>query len=282
MKAAKNFKRRTLSKSELGLNECHDCGSDSGDHELFGQKPVCKLFESEAFQNICGETLHPGGLELTGKGVSLCDFEKGMKMLDIGCGKGETVNFLNQTFGLDAIGLDQSAVLIEQAKKAYPELTFKKGDADFLEFPSCSFDGVVMECVLSLCDNRAETLHEIWCVLKKGGKLILSDLYLRNPEKQGTHSSKDDEVQVKTCLTGALNSEELRTLMTETGFKEIEWIDYSKAMGSITARAIMEYGSLEQFWNEVLPEAVDKEAFSTSVLSGKPGYFLLVAEKVQE
>ena len=277
----KTVKKRALSKSDLGLNECHGCGSDS-DHGVFGQKPVCKLFESEAFQEICGETLHPGGLELTEKGVSLCGFQKGMKILDIGCGKGETVNFLSQKFGLDAVGIDQSDLLIAEAQKAYPKLTFKKGDADFLEFPSCSFDGVVMECVLSLCDNREETLHEIWCILNNGGKLILSDLYLRSPEKQEKKITQDDEPQVKTCLTGALNSEELRALMAETGFKEIEWIDCSQTIGSITARAIMEYGSLEKFWNEVLPAEVDKNAFSASVMSGKPGYFLLVAEKAQK
>ncbi len=274
-----NVQKKVLSKIEP--EGCHSCGDHEG-HDGPAQKPVCKLFENEAFQEVCGETMHPGGLELTERGISACGFSKDAKLLDIGCGKGETVEFLTKKYGYDVTGIDQSDILIEQAKKAYPNMTFQKGDADFLEFSSFSFDGVLMECVLSLCDLREEVLHEIFCVLKKGGKLILSDLYLRAPEKQEKAATEKAKTEVKTCMTGALNKEELQALLKETGFTDIEWIDCSETILSFTANAIMKYGSLEKFWDEMLPEGVDKNAFCSSVCSGKPGYFLLTATKPKE
>ena len=277
----------TVQKKNLGKaegTESHGCGGHSHDHDQagFNQKPVCKLFENEAFQEICGETMHPGGLELTEKGIALCGFKKGAKILDVGCGKGETAFFLNKEHGFDLVGIDQSEILVEQAKKAYPKLNFQMGDADYLEFPSSTFDGVLMECVLSLCDMKEEVLHECWCVLKQGGKLILSDLYLREPSKSKAMKKEESPIEVKTCMTGALIKEELLTLLEETGFIDIEWMDCSETILSFTANAIMKYGSLEKFWDEMLPEGVNKNLFCDSVCSGKPGYFLLVATKKKE
>lgn len=283
MKTLTQSKKQTVQNRKLGsaaavISEGHVCGGEHNHDDIAFSEPkvVCKLFENEAFQEICGETLHPGGIELTEKALSLSHFPKGAKLLDIGCGKGETVNLLKSKYGYDAIGLEQSEVLLEEAKKAFPDSDFKRGDADFLDFPSRIFDGVFMECVLSLCDKKEEVLHEIWCVLKNGGKLVLSDLYLREPEKA---QSGDAGVPVQTCLTGAFRSEELKAQLKATGFTGIQWFDCSEGIRSFTAAAIMKYGSLDKFWEEVLPAGSNTNEFAASIMSGKPGYFLLLAEK---
>jgi len=274
-KDSMQIRKRNLGKNSGSGDSC----GDHHEHEWDSKKPICKLFENPEFQEICGDTLHPGGLELTEKGVRACKFRNGAKILDIGCGKGDTANYLSEKHGLDITGLDQSEILIEQAKRKYPGLHFEKGDADFLEFSSNSFDGVLMECVLSLCDLKEEVLHECWCVLKEGGKLILSDLYLREPGKKKT--DENSVAAVKTCMTGGMVKEELLEILRKTGFTKIMWNDCSETLGNITANAIMKYGSLEKFWEEMLPEGVDKNAFCTSVCSGKPGYFQLTAVKAK-
>ena len=283
MKKGNEMKPGKVQTRKLGApaglkSEGHSCGDHDHDHEGIAHsepKTICKLFENASFQEICGETLHPGGIALTEKALSLCHFQKGAKLLDIGCGKGETVNLLTEKYNYDVLGLEQSDALLQEAKTTYPNAKFIKGDADFLDFPSKSFDGVFLECVLSLCELKEEVLHEIWCVLRNGGKLVLSDLYLRSEEKQDNRTLKE----VTTCINGAFCSEEVKELVKATGFTRIQWFDCSEGIRSFTASAIMKYGSLEKFWEEVLPEGVDTNAFTSSIMSGKPGYFLLIAEK---
>lgn len=52
---------------------------------------------------------------------------KGKRVLEIGCGTGDTLASLAPSYGL---GIDFSPGMIEQAKKAHPELSFLVGDAE--------------------------------------------------------------------------------------------------------------------------------------------------------
>ena len=57
---------------------------------------------------------------------------------------------------------------IEEGSKANPDLDIRLGDGEFLDdFSSKTFDGVFMECVLSVINMPDEALHEAYCVLKK-------------------------------------------------------------------------------------------------------------------
>jgi arsenite methyltransferase len=264
-------------------------GHDEGHtHNLETEpNPVCKVFESAAFQSVSGDTLRPGGIEITEEAIKLCNFPKEAKLLDIGCGKGVSMEFIQNTYGFDIIGIDQSNEIIKQALSRNPKLNIKRGEADFLEdFPSFSFDGVLLECVLSLCKMQEEALHEVYCVLKKGGKLILSDLYLQK-NKNNCCTQKVDNLDNKEkndigrcCLSGAFEKEKLIKMLEDIGFHIVKWIDKTDVLKGFAAKAIMEFGSLEAFWNEVLPQDIDKESFiSNTVCNGKPGYFLLIAEK---
>ncbi|MDO4745768.1 MAG: methyltransferase domain-containing protein, partial [Bacillota bacterium] len=117
----------------------------------------------------------PGEFAITDKAIEIAGLKKGDKILDIGCGEGDTVAHFNQ-LGMDAEGIDMSLKMLEAAKEKYPGINVKMGDGEFLDdYPSFTFDGITMECVLSLINIPDEALHEAWCVLKKGGKLIISD-----------------------------------------------------------------------------------------------------------
>ena len=122
-----------------------------------------------------------GGLSVTRRAMELCDFKKGAKILDVGCGYGATVELLHSDYGAEAVGIDLSTDLLEKGKSRNPELNLIFGDGEMLNFSSLTFDGIFIECALSLMDNITEALHEAYCVLKKGGKLIISDFYLKEP-----------------------------------------------------------------------------------------------------
>lgn len=126
-----------------------------------------------------------GEYKITNEALKTWNLPKGAEVLDIGCGQGETVAYVEKEYGYKACGIDLSKAMIKQGLDQNPKLNIKHGDGEFLDgFLSYSFDGVMMECVLSLIGLPDEALHEAYCVLKKGGKLFISDLYIKDPDPE--------------------------------------------------------------------------------------------------
>ena len=109
---------------------------------------------------------HPGGIEHTRRMVALAALEANTKVLDMGAGSGDTVEFL-RSMGFDAVGIDIEPRGVTVAK------------ADFLNcpYPDESFDAVISQCAFFVSGNVEKALDEAHRVLKKGGKLLLSDVW---------------------------------------------------------------------------------------------------------
>ena len=112
---------------------------------------------------------HPGGEKHTRRMLALAPLTDGAKILDMGAGAGETVTIL-RTQGYEAVGIDL-APRGENVEKA-----------DFLcaPFPKESFDAVISQCAFFVSGNAGKALSEAYRVLKKGGILMLSDVFFRN------------------------------------------------------------------------------------------------------
>ena len=237
----------------------------------------------------------PGEFKITDRAMELAGLPQGAAVLDIGCGQGETVAYLAERYGCDASGIDLSVAMITEGLAKRPDLKIKYGDGEFLEdFSSFSFDGVMMECVLSLINLPDEALHEAYCVLKKGGKLCLSDLYVKEPEpgllktaaieaqrqRSKPHQAGDcsddcaeehKQRAVDFRINGRFLLESLIRQLEEVGYRNIVWEDWTAELDSFAAQKLMEDGSLAGCF-------CGKE-FDPKAAGGRTGYFLLVAEK---
>ena len=109
------------------------------------------------------------------------DILPGSRVLDVGCGMGETTNLLaNYYKGIHITGLDQDKALLEIAKsKPKTEnstIEYLEGNAIQLPFDDNHFDFVFSRFLLMHVPDALTALKEFYRVCKKGGFLFLRSL----------------------------------------------------------------------------------------------------------
>lgn len=219
-----------------------------------------QLHESPLFRQACGPALRPGGLELTDRGIALCRFPGEADILDVGCGSGITVGHLRDVHGHRVRGIDISDALLAEGIQRDPTLPLLHAPAEEIPFPDGSLDALFCECVLSLLDDPVGAVAEFHRVLRPGGKLVVSDLYLRRTLRDGSGGGPKSR--------GIASSGEIQGWLVAAGFDGILlWEDHSQRLAELAGRIMLTHGSLE-----CLKGLCDCD-------EGKPGYYLLVTEK---
>ena len=149
------------------------------------------LWESKSFRRVAGHAWRPGGLDLTARGLvlcqKLCGLAPGHLVVDLGCGPGGTVRLLQQA-GYGVLGLDRqvsSAVAGGRGLAQKPESSdhgwrFVQADIARLPLANACVQGLVCECVLSLLPDPVQALRGCLRVLRPGGVLLFSDLTRRD------------------------------------------------------------------------------------------------------
>lgn len=95
-------------------------------------------------------------------------------ILELGCGKGRNASVLAKKFGNKVVGVDLSEENIKVARSSYPDLEFKVGSADNLDFPDATFDEIYAYDVFEHVDDLQKCAAETVRVLKPKGKLIVN------------------------------------------------------------------------------------------------------------
>lgn len=224
---------------------------------------------------ITGGVIRPGGLDLTERALAFCSLLPGATVLDVGCGPGATLDYL-LNHDLVAIGVDLSVPFLRLGRQRNLGLSFAQAMGERLPLASGTMDAVLAECSLSVIEQADRALDEFFRVLKPGGRLIISDLYLRQPE--GIPGLR--RLPLAGCIAGAQSRQELASRLGARGFRVLLWEDHSAAYRQMAAQLIMAGGSPEQLWcpascADMRPDPEVRRAISVA----KPGYFLLVAER---
>ena len=224
-----------------------------------------------------GETLRPGGLNLTEKALSFCAFPMESRILDMGCGRGGTLRCL-QNHALQGLGIDASFLQLQQVDRSFPVV---QAQGEAVPIVSEAMDAVLAECTLSIMADLPKVLNEIRRLLSPGGKLIFSDLYARNEAAMPLFRSLD-----MACSLGGIKTQQEITMALQTAGFEIElWEDCSDLLKYLTAQLIPAYGSMQAFWRsgaapstqEKMGDALDLQIIISKI---KPGYYLAIAHKV--
>lgn len=247
-----------------------------------GRGPACE-WQRHPLRACTGSLLRPGGLALTERGLALCGFFPGARLLDLGCGPGATLGLLHR-LGFACLGLDRSSAVLREAR---PQAPCVQADMARLPLANAVLDGIVCECVLSLAENKAAVLAECRRTLRPGGRLFFSDLTLGDPAPGdpapgdlGDEDKRRTTGQQLPCLSGALSRAAWRALLKRAGFTILHEEDQTGSLRSLAARIVWEFGSLDALaglWNAGRACGPPPGMGPAT----RPGYFLLVAEAAE-
>ena len=108
---------------------------------------------------------HPGGDQHSRYLIELAFLEVPARWLDMGAGDGSTVRLL-RGLGYDAEGIDRSPRGED----------VRQGDYLQAPYASESFDGIISQCSFYVSADVPGALMEAGRLLRKGGKLVFSDV----------------------------------------------------------------------------------------------------------
>ena len=224
------------------------------------EEPLC---QRELFRLASADCLRPGGVELTERGLTHCAFGGGERVADLGCGPGVTLALLAER-GLSPVGMDRSAAMLQEAERRLSGVPLLAGTLEGLPFRDACMDGIVCECVLSLSYTPERALGEMGRVLRPGGRLLLTDIVVR------------DGAGGQGCARGAVPADVVAERLARQGFRILASEGHSRLLGELAGRLLFQGvpRSALLAWMGTCPGSGD------SACSGKRfGYWMFVAEK---
>ncbi|MFH1327049.1 MAG: arsenite methyltransferase [archaeon] len=158
-----------------------------------------------------------------GNPTALASIKQGDIVLDLGSGAGFDAFLAAKKVGKNGkvIGIDFSEEMIERAKQnakkyGYENTGFRLGDIEELPIEDDSINVIISNCVINLAPTKEDVFKESYRVLKKGGKMFVSDIVLLG---ELTEKQKQDESLISGCVAGAIQKEDYINIIKKVGFK---------------------------------------------------------------
>ena len=157
-----------------------------------------------------------------GNPTALANIRKGDVVLDLGSGAGFDVFLALKKVGVTGkvIGVDFTEEMVEKArglaeKYNYNNVEFRLGDIESLPIENESIDVIISNCVINLAPDKLKVFKEAYRVLKKTGRMYVSDIVLLTElsEKQ-----RSNEELIAGCVGGALLKNDYLKIITNAGF----------------------------------------------------------------
>jgi len=157
-----------------------------------------------------------------GNPVAMASIKEGDTVLDLGSGAGLDCFLASMKAGEKGkvIGVDMTEEMLKKArsiaaKYKYTNVEFRKGDIEKLPIADNSVDVIISNCVINLAPHKDRVFSESYRVLKKGGRMHVSDIVLL---EELSKEKKADKDLLSGCVAGALLKDEYIGKLKSAGF----------------------------------------------------------------
>jgi arsenite methyltransferase len=160
-----------------------------------------------------------------GNPTAVADLREGETVLDLGSGGGIDVILSAKRVGPKgrAFGLDMTDEMLALARRNADEAgvdnaIFLKGVIEDVPLPAESVDVIISNCVINLSVDKPAVLAEMGRVLKRGGRLGISDVVA---EDRLTSAERAERGSYVGCIAGALSVSEYEQGLEAAGFGDV-------------------------------------------------------------
>ena len=198
-----------------------------------------------------------------GNPLAHAEVRPGDVVLDLGAGAGMDAFLASREVGPTGrvIGVDMTPDMVDRAREnattaGVGNVEFRLGEIERLPVADDTVDVVISNCVINLSPDKPAVFAEAFRVLKPGGRMVVSDLVLKQPLPEDVRHSVEAYVG---CVAGASLQTEYLALMRAAGFQDVRTVEERS------------YGDAALFGGyEWLREAA-KAVVSAKVRAVKPG-----------
>jgi len=215
--------RRRYAESARAVTEGGACGCGSGscceDDGRFGEA----LYAADQR----GELPDAAALASLGCGnpTAVAELDEGEVVLDLGSGGGIDVILSAKRVGPAGLvyGLDMTDEMLALARRNAAEAgvrnaVFLKGVIEAIPLPADSVDVVISNCVVNLSVDKPAVLTEIARVLRRGGRVGISDVVAEDRLSPAERGERGSHVG---CIAGALSQGEYEAGLEAAGFEDV-------------------------------------------------------------
>lgn len=204
------------------------CGSSAG-NACCGGAPSPAISPSERIGYSHEElAAAPAGADLglgCGNPQVIAALKPGEIVLDLGSGGGFDCFLAAARVGPKGrvIGVDMTPEMVSRARETaarngYANVEFRLGEIEHLPVADSAVDVILSNCVINLSPDKGQVFREAFRVLKRGGRLAITDVVASAPLPRELAS---DPALYCGCIGGAAPIAEIERLLREAGFAEI-------------------------------------------------------------